>query len=72
MVTLPLQGFSLNNVNQLHCCLLLCKQTLHLSQYNELSPEQGIYLHSEWPQETADKGLAAVFEMKVINSIVVY
>ena len=27
MVMLPLKGFCLNNVNQLHCGLLLCKQT---------------------------------------------
>lgn len=44
MVKLLLQGFSLN-VNQLHC-LLLCKQHLHLSQYNEILPEQG-KLHPE-------------------------
>ena len=44
MVKLLLQGFS-KNVNQLHC-LLLCKQNLHLSQYNEILPEQGM-LHSD-------------------------
>lgn len=45
MVKLLLKGFSLNNVNQLHC-LLVCKQNLHLSRYNEILPEQGM-LHSD-------------------------